>query len=133
MITYSFFFLIRNIFYFSSYSTQGDYANYFMFSFEYLSFCTTVFYAYKLLPKIYIYLLSALDKLVIITGFTAGAIGIILFAIDSQDYNSDNKFSFHNGDQTYQTKRYNYGFATITHTKYEFETYEFSNTYLLKN
>lgn len=115
-------FVIHNVLYISDYSIKGDYPDYIIFSLEYLFFCVLIF----LLLKQKIKLLKGIGitgTIVIIIGFIQGIIGIFLFIVVSQDFESDKIYNFNSNEKSYQTRRYSFGFATLDDIKYTFETY----------
>lgn len=62
-----------------------------------------------------------------IVNFIAGCIGIILFLVISQDYQSDRIYNFTSNHVDYEIRRYVFGFATLSDTRYTFETYQHLN------
>lgn len=56
-------------------------------------------------------------------GFLQGLIGILMFLVISQDYETDKIFNFNSNSKDYQSRRYSFGFATLDDTRYTFETY----------
>lgn len=65
-----------------------------------------------------------LGSLEIVLGFLQGLIGIILFIVISQDYDSDKIYRFKNDKTLYETRRYAYVFATLADTKFTYDTYK---------
>jgi hypothetical protein len=117
-------FLIHNILFLIGISIIGDYPDYIVFSLEYLFFCylvsrlkrnkfTNLEFAFKILGSLLIGL-----------GFLQGLIGIILFIVFSQDFDSDKIYRFENEKSHYETRRYTYGFATLADTRFTYETYK---------
>lgn len=115
-------FLIHNIFFLFGFSLRGDYPDYFIFSAEYLFFCFIIFSLYKT-RNIFIKILRVLATVFISFGLIIGFFGILLFLFVTQDYETDMTFHFKTNDQTYETRRYSFGSATLDNTKYTFETY----------
>ena len=115
-------FVIHNLLFWVGLSLKGDYIDYFIFSFEYFVFCLIAF-----LLKGQTNLWTRLFRLVSLIGisllFVFGLVGILLFIIISMDYETDKIFRFISKDKTYETRRYAFGFATTSDTRYTFETY----------
>ena len=115
-------FVIHNLLFWVGISLKGDYIDYFIFSIEYFVFCLIAF-----LLKGQTNLWTRLFRIVSLIGvsllFVVGLVGILLFVIISMDYETDKIFRFTSKDKTYETRRYAFGFATTTDTRYTFETY----------
>ena len=115
-------FVIHNLLFWVGISLKGDYIDYFIFSIEYFVFCLIAF-----LLKGQTNLWTRLFRIVSLIGvsllFVVGRVGILLFIIISMDYETDKIFRFTSKDKTYETRRYAFGFATTTDTRYTFETY----------
>jgi len=115
-------FVIHNLLFWVGISLKGDYIDYFIFSIEYFVFCLIAF-----LLKGQTNLWTRLFRIVSLIGvsllFVVGLVGILLFIIISMDYETDKIFRFTSKDKTYETRRYAFGFATTTDTRYTFETY----------
>ena len=116
------FFLIHNLLFWLGLSLKGDYFDYLIFSVEYFIFCLIVF-----LLKGQTNLWTRLFRIVSIIGvvffFIVGLVGVLLFIVISMDYETDKIFKFSSNDKSYETRRYAFGFATLSNTKYTFETY----------
>ena len=116
------FFLIHNLLFWLGLSLKGDYFDYLIFSIEYFIFCLIVF-----LLKGQTNLLTRLFSIVSIIGvvffFIVGLVGILLFIVISMDYETDKIFKFSSNDKSYETRRYAFGFATTSNTRYTFDTY----------
>jgi len=115
-------FVIHNLLFWVGLSLKGDYIDYFIFSIEYFVFCLIAF-----LLKGQTNLWTRLFRIVSLIGvsllFIVGLVGILLFLIISMDYETDKIFRFTSKDKTYETRRYAFGFATTSDTRYTFETY----------
>ena len=115
-------FVIHNLLFWVGISLKGDYIDYFIFSIEYFVFCLIAF-----LLKGQTNLWTRLFRIVSLIGvsllFVVGLVGILLFIIISMDYETDKIFRFTSKDKTYETRRYAFGFATTTDTRYTFETF----------
>ena len=116
------FFLTHNILFIFGYSLKGDYIDYFIISLEYLVFCLTIVLLFKATNTITKFF-RVFGTIAISLGFIIGLIGIIMFIVISQDYETDKLFHFESENKTYETRRYSFGFATSTDTRYTFKTY----------
>jgi hypothetical protein len=115
-------FLTHNILFAFGYSLKGDYFDYFMFSFEYLPFCLTIFLLFRS-ANIYAKIIRLLGTIAISLSYIYGIIGILMFIVISQDFEAKKIFHFESDNKTYETRRYSFGFATLASTRYTFETY----------
>jgi hypothetical protein len=115
-------FLIYNVFFAIGYSLKGDYADYIIFSIEYLAFCFATCLSFKI-KNTYVKAFRVVGTIVISFGFIIGLIGIFMFIPISQDFESDKIFHFISNDKTYETRRYSFGFATLSDTRYTFKTF----------
>jgi len=115
------FFLIHNILFAFGYSLKGDYVDYIIFSLEYLVLCLTVILLKT--TNIYFKIFRVIGTIAISLGFVIGFIGIIMFIVISQDFETDKIFHFENNSKSYETRRYSFGFATLENTRYTFKTY----------
>jgi hypothetical protein len=115
-------FATHNILFYFGLSIKGDYLDYFIFSLEYLFICITILILYKS-ETIYSKIFRYIGTVVIIVGFLQGLIGILLFIVISQDYETDRIYNFKSNGKNYQTRRYSFGFATLEDTRYTFKTY----------
>lgn len=126
------FFAIHNGFFFWGYSLKGDYIDYVIFSVEYLFFCAVTFLLFKS-TNIYIKVFRALAAITISTLVVAGLFGILLFIFISMDYETDKNFHFENNGKTYETRRYSFGGATLSDTRFTFETYRTFNYFPIEH
>ena len=117
-----FFFLTHNILFAFGYSLKGDYIDYFVFSFEYLILCLSIVLLFKS-SNAYAKIFRVFGAIAISLGFIVGLFGILMFAVISQDYETDKIFHFESNTKTYETRRYSFGFATLADTRYTFRTY----------
>lgn len=115
-------FAIHNILYIFGLSIKGDYPDYIAFSLEYLFFCVTIFLLFKATTTLS-KTVGIIGMTVIVVGFIQGIIGILLFIVISQDFETDKIYNFKSDEKHYQTRRYCFGFATLDDTRYTFETY----------
>ena len=115
-------FVIHNISYAFGLSIKGDYPDYFIFSLEYLFFCIIIFLLSQWTTTLTI-ILRILGTSVLVVGFLQGLIGILLFIVISQDFETDRIYNFTSNEKNYQTRRYSFGFATLDDIRYTFETY----------
>ena len=115
-------FATLNIFFYFGYSIRGDYADYTIFSLEYLWFCMLVIGSniFRGLP---VKLFRMLGMLCIGLGFVVGFIGIVFFILLAMDLESDKRMFFSNGNERYEVRRFSSGFATSESTRYTFDTY----------
>jgi hypothetical protein len=116
------FFAIHNILYLLGISINGDYPDYFIFSLEYLFLSLNVSLLYKA-TSIYLKTFRIIGKVILVIGFLQGLIGIVMFIVVSQDYETDKIYTFKSSNHDYQTRRYSFGFTTLADTRYTFETY----------
>ena len=115
-------FLIHNIFFLFGFSLRGNYIDYFIFSFEYFFFSFVVFSIFKS-KKIYFKIIGILGSIVIAFCFIIGFVGIFIFLFISQDFEIDEIFKFENNGKQYETRSHGFGGATLSNTRYTFETY----------
>ncbi len=115
-------FAIHNILFYLGLSIKGDYPDYMVFSLEYLFLSLIIWLLYKLTSSFSI-IVRILGTVVLFVGFIQGLIGILMFPVISQEYETDKIFNFNSNNKVYQTRRYSFGFATLIDTKYTFETY----------
>ena len=52
-----------------------------------------------------------------------GAVGILVFPLFAQDYETDKTYQFISNDKTYETRRFSFGTIGSIDTRYTFETY----------
>jgi hypothetical protein len=116
------FFVTHNLLFYFGFSLKGDYVDYSIFSIEYLIFCLTVCLLFKS-TNIYIRVFRVLGAITISLGFIFGLFGILLFIFISMDYEADKIFHFKANNENYETRRYSFGGATLSDTRYIFETY----------
>jgi hypothetical protein len=116
------FFLTHNILFIFGYSLKGDYIDYFIFSIEYLVFCLTISLLFKA-NNIFAKIVRIAGTIAISLGFIVGLIGILLFIFIAQDYETDKVFHFTSKGKKFETRRYSFGGATLSDTRYTFETY----------
>jgi hypothetical protein len=114
-------FLAHNVLFFVGLSFYGDYIDYLIFALEYFTLCLLIFSIPK--DKIYAKAFRILGIVSIAFGFLVGLVGILLFIVISQDYESDKRIWFENSGKRYEVRRYSFGFATLEDTRYTFETY----------
>lgn len=115
-------FLLHNLLFFIGFSFYGDYIDYLIFAVEYFAFCLLMFSIST--DRLYAKVLRILGIIGISFGGLIGLVGILLFIVVSQDYESDKKFRFQCYDDRYEVRRYSFGFATLDDTRYTFETYK---------
>ncbi len=120
------FYLSHNLFYYFGFSLKGDYVDYIIFSSEYLMFCMAVFLLIKK-NNIYLKIFSILGLIIISIVFFVGLAGIYLFYFVGQDFETDKVFHFTNNDKPYETRRFSFGGATLSNTRFTFETYRIYN------
>jgi hypothetical protein len=121
------FFGLHNLLFFFGYSLEGDYIDYTIFSVEYFFFCLAIFVLLKS-SNAFIRFFRVLGLIVISLGVIFGLIGILFFIFITMDYESDRILHFESNNKNYETRRYSFGGATLSDTKYTFETYrEFRN------
>ncbi len=123
ILIFSILFLLHNLLFLLNYSLSGDYVDYFILSFEYLDICFLIF-VFSDIPNILIKILRIIGITGICIGIIQGFIGILLFIVVSQDYEADKLYRFNFDTNTFETRRYSFGFATLDDTKYTFETYK---------
>ncbi len=116
------FFSIHNLLFYFGLSIEGDYIDYVIFAIEYFTFCWAVFSLNGQL-NIWIKILRRIGIAVVLLGYITGFIGIVLFIVISQDYEIDKVFKFTSNNKDYETRRYTFGFATLSDTRYTFKTY----------
>ena len=116
------FFLIQNILFLFGFSLRDDYVDHFVFSLEYFFFCFIVFSLFKT-SNIYIKIFRVFSTIIIVFGFIIGCFGIFLFPFVSQGYQTDMTFNFESNNKQYETRRYSFGGATLSNTRYTFETF----------
>jgi hypothetical protein len=115
--------LCHIIFYAIGISFIGDYIDYTLFAIEYL-LCIILAFGIvskkNWLLKIFGY---AMFTIAVISTLFSIILGIFLFAVISQNYESDKVYNFESNGNSYQTRRYSYGFATLDEITYSFTTY----------
>ena len=117
--------LLHNVFYVYGLSLRGDLADYFVFAIEYFAFCCLVFAAFRLRRKAdYTMILAALGLIPIACGVCASVPGSLLFLIMVQDSICDRTLRVASAGGTYETRRYTFGGATLSTTRFNFETYQ---------
>lgn len=77
-------------------------------------------------------IVGIIGTVVMMLCFIIGVIGILMFIVISQDYDADRKFTFEFNRESYETRRYSFGFATLDDTRYSFETYRTYSFILLE-
>jgi hypothetical protein len=115
-------FLIHNALFVSGYSLKGDYIDYLFFSVEYLFFCFVIA-TYTQPKKVLVKISRIIGIFIICIGCIQGIIGVILFIPASQNFETDKKYTFQQDGDSYETRRYSFGAATLTDTRHTFETY----------
>ncbi len=113
---------IHNVLFFLHFSIKGDYSDYFIFSLEYLYFSLLVSLLYKS-TNVFFKIFRRVGTTILVIGFLQGLLGIVMFMIISQDYETDKIYNFDLNDKAFQTRRYSFGFVTLDDTRYTFETY----------
>jgi hypothetical protein len=113
---------IHNTLFFLGFSLKGDYIDYFIFSAEYLIICFAVSALFKS-ASIYAQIFRTIGLIGVCLGFVGGLFGTFLFAVLSQDFESDKQFTFESNGITYETRRYSFDFPTAGDRRYTFETY----------
>jgi hypothetical protein len=73
--------------------------------------------------NIFVQILKIIGTIIMSIGFLQGLIGIFMFIVISQGYESDKIYKFNYDNATYETRRYSFGFATLDDTRYTFDTY----------
>jgi hypothetical protein len=117
--------VIHNVFYAFGLSLRGDLADYFVFAIEYFAFCSLVFSAVILRRKAeYIMILAVLGLIPISAGVCASVPGSLLFLMVVQDSTSDRTLRVESAQGRYETRRYTFGGATLSNTRFNFETYQ---------
>lgn len=116
--------LTHHLFYFlDGISLKGDDADYIIYSLDYLLFIlfllvhfnnTTSFFKAFRIFGIFIVLLGYLQLF----------FAVFLLPVFSQDFEADMIFLTESGKNTYETRRYRFGFATLDDVNYTFETYK---------
>jgi len=122
LILFFILFAIHNILFVLGYSLRGDYPDYVIFSLEYFYFSIIICLFYKS-THVIVKLISLLGAAVLIVGFLQGVVGILMFIVVSQDFETDKTYCFNYQGNDYQTRRYAFGFATLDDIRYSFETY----------
>jgi hypothetical protein len=117
--------LIHNLFYVYGLSLRGDVADYVVFAIEYFAFCGLVFAAFRLRRKAnYVMIFAALGLIPITGGVCASVPGSVLFLMILQDSISDRTLRVESAHGNYETRRYTFGGATLSATRFNFETYQ---------
>ena len=115
-------FCIHNVLFIAGFSIKGDYPDYVIFSLEYLFLCSIVFFTYRS-TSIFPEIVKIIGTGILVVGFLQGLIGILMFLVVWQDFETDKIYNFNSNNKIYQTRRYSFGFATLDDTRYTFETY----------
>jgi len=116
------FFLLHNLLFFFGYSLRGDYIDYTIFSLEYFAFCVMMFALFKT-PGNSVGCFRAFGLIVVSLGILIGLLGIAFFIFLAMDFDAAKIFHFQNNNKTYETRLYTFEGATLSNTKYTFETY----------
>jgi hypothetical protein len=117
--------LVHNLFYVYGLSLRGDIADYIVFAVEYFAFCGLVFAAFRLRRKAnYIKIFAALGLIPIACGVCASVPGSLLFLMMVQDSICDRTLQVASAHGRYETRRYTFGGATLSTTRFNFETYQ---------
>ena len=106
----------------SKISLSGDYADYIVFSLEFL-FLSIVVPLLHYSPNNISKVVRTISTIILIIGFVQTLIGSMVIPILVQDYSADKVLNFDSGKKKYQTRRYSFGFATLIDTRYTFKTY----------
>jgi len=114
------FLLLYDILFLFSFSFKGDFADYLIFSIEYLILCFAICLKSK---ETYAKLLRIAARTAVVIGFVIGLIGIFIFPVIAQNYKWDKTFHFVSNGKAYETRRYSFGFVTFANTRYTFETF----------
>lgn len=122
-------FIIHNVLFLLGYSIVGDYPDYILFSIEYLFLSTAVFLMCKIKKPITI-ALGSFGRIIILFGLLQGLIGVVLFPVIAQDFETDKIYNVFSNEDDYQIRRYTFGFATLADTRFTYEVYR-SNPDLL--
>lgn len=115
------FFLIHNVLFALGFSLKGDNIDYLIFSTEYLCLCYLVFRLKS--TSLYAKTLKVIGMIGIGLGGLVGVVGILLFIVISQDYDADKIFHFESSGNSYETRRYSFGFVASVNMRYTLETY----------
>lgn len=115
-------FIAHIILFFLGFSIKGDYPDDIVFSIEYLYFILILIGLYRKTDKLST-LVRNFGKIILVIGFLQGIIGLYIFAVISQDFEADKTFQSEYNGNNYETRRYSFGFATLTDTRYTFVTY----------
>lgn len=116
------FFLLHNLLFFFGYSLSGDYIDYTIFSMEYLAFCVMMFALFKTSNNS-VGCFRAFGLIVISLGILIALVGIAFFIFLAMDFDAAKIYHFQNNNKNYETRLYTFGGATLSDTKYTFETY----------
>lgn len=114
-------YFVLNLF---NYSFSGDYPDYIMYSLAYFMFCLAVFNISNLSKSIFSILFRVFGWVVISVFLIIGFVGIVLFIPAAHEFHSDKQFRFKSNNNSYESRRYNFGFATLNDIKYTFTTYK---------
>jgi hypothetical protein len=117
--------LVHNLFYVYGLSLRGDIADYIVFAVEYFAFCGLVFAAFRLHRKAnYIMIFAALGLIPIACGVCKSIPGSLVFLMMVQDSICDRTLQVASAHGRYETLRYTFGGATLSATRFNFETYD---------
>jgi len=115
-------FLIHHALYFFGVSIKGDYPDYFIFSAEYLFICLMIRPLLRIKNN-YLIIIKIVGVGIITIGCVVGFLGILLFPVIAQDFETDQIFLLKAKDKSYETRRYAFGTVGSIDTRYTFETY----------
>jgi hypothetical protein len=115
------FFLIHNSLFLFNFSIKGDYPDYIIFSLEYLFACFAIYNIAKIKNEATKVVLKSIGYISICFGFIIGLVGILLFIVAAQEFETSRTFETENN---YQIREYKIGFATFENTKYNYEFYK---------
>lgn len=116
--------LIHHAFYvFDGISIQGDYADYIVFSLDYLILILLFLIHFENKTPLFKFI-RILGIMIILFGYIQLFFSIFLIPVFAQDFEADRIFSVKSTDKTYQVRRYSFGFATLDDVNYTFETYK---------
>ncbi len=123
MIWMVLFFIIHNILFFFGYSLRGDNVDYIIITLEY-PFVLLLFVSLADIWKnIYTKILRNLTITIIILGILVEMVNFINMFPTDMDYVCDKETHFISNTQSYEVRRYTFGFATLINTRCTFETY----------
>lgn len=117
------FFVLHNVLFLFDYSLKGDNADYIVFAVEYPFVLLAVILYADVVKNIFTRVLKIAGLIAMIIGILWGAINLILFIGVEMELVSDKKFNYTSNNKSYETRRYNFSFATLMNARFTFETY----------